>query len=355
MLKLDLNVNERKIMFIRLITSFLAFVIFATPALAREQINIVGSSTVFPFSTAVAERFGKSTEFKTPVVESTGSGGGMKLFCAGIGENTPDITNASRRIKESEANKCSDNGVTPIEAKIGFDGIVMANSRSSDRLEVTRKQIFLALAKNIPDSNGELIPNPYSNWSEIDSSLPNVRIEVLGPPPTSGTRDAFAELALEGGCKEFDFIKDMKKTDKSAYKSLCHTIREDGAYVEAGENDNLIVQKLQANPSAFGVFGYSFLEQNSDSVQGSIVNGVEPEFEEIASGNYPIARSLYFYVKKEHIGIIPGITEFMTEFTKEDTWGEDGYLVDKGLIPLSEDSRNQWSDKINNLEPLKLD
>ena len=231
----------------------------------------------------------------------------------------------------------------------------MANSRSSDRLEVTRKQIFLALAKNIPDSNGELIPNPYSNWSEIDSSLPNVRIEVLGPPPTSGTRDAFAELALEGGCKEFDFIKDMKKTDKSAYKSLCHTIREDGAYVEAGENDNLIVQKLQANPSAFGVFGYSFLEQNSDSVQGSIVNGVEPEFEEIASGNYPIARSLYFYVKKEHIGIIPGITEFMTEFTKEDTWGDDGYLVDKGLIPLSEDSRNQWSDKINNLEPLKLD
>ena len=355
MLKFDLNLNERKNMFIRLITSFLAFVIFATPALAREQINIVGSSTVFPFSTAVAERFGKSTEFKTPVVESTGSGGGMKLFCAGIGENTPDITNASRRIKESEANKCSDNGVTPIEAKIGFDGIVMANSRSSDRLEVTRKQIFLALAKNIPDSNGELIPNPYSNWSEIDSSLPNVRIEVLGPPPTSGTRDAFAELALEGGCKEFDFIKDMKKTDKSAYKSLCHTIREDGAYVEAGENDNLIVQKLQANPSAFGVFGYSFLEQNSDSVQGSIVNGVEPEFEEIASGNYPIARSLYFYVKKEHIGIIPGITEFMTEFTKEDTWGDDGYLVDKGLIPLSEDSRNQWSDKINNLEPLKLD
>ena len=162
-------------------------------------------------------------------------------------------------------------------------------------------------------------------------------------------------LALEGGCKEFDFIKDMKKTDKSAYKSLCHTIREDGAYVEAGENDNLIVQKLQANPSAFGVFGYSFLEQNSDSVQGSIVNGVEPEFEEIASGNYPIARSLYFYVKKEHIGIIPGITEFMTEFTKEDTWGDDGYLVDKGLIPLSEDSRNQWADKINNLEPLKLD
>ena len=341
-------------MSIRLITSFLALVIFASPAVARNQIMIVGSSTVFPFSAAVAERFGKSTEFKTPVVESTGSGGGMKLFCAGIGENTPDITNSSRRIKESEANNCSDNGVTPIEAKIGFDGIVMANSRDSARLEVTRKQIFLALAKNIPDSNGEIIPNPYSNWSEIDGSLPDLRIEILGPPPTSGTRDAFAELALEGGCKEFDFIKAMKKNDKSAYKSLCHTIREDGAYVEAGENDNLIVQKLQASPSAFGVFGYSFLEQNSDLVQGSIVNGIEPEFEEIASGNYPIARSLYFYVKKEHIGIIPGITEFMTEFTKEDTWGDDGYLADKGLIPLSEDSRNQWSDKINDLEPLKI-
>lgn len=341
-------------MYLRLLTTAAAILITTLPALARNQINIVGSSTVFPFSTTVAERFGKSTEFKTPVVESTGSGGGMKLFCSGVGENTPDITNASRRVKSSEAEKCAANGVTPIEAKIGFDGIVLANSRTSGRMEITRKQIFLALAKNIPNAGGEIIPNPYSMWSEIDSSLPAVKIEVLGPPPTSGTRDAFAELALEGGCKQIDFIKAMKKVDKSAYKALCHTIREDGAYIEAGENDNLIVQKLQANPAAFGVFGYSFLDQNSDTMQGSIVGGIKPEFEEIASGNYPIARSLYFYVKKEHIDLVPGITEFMKEFTEDDTWGEDGYLVDKGLIPMSENSRKEWAKKINGLMPLEM-
>ncbi|MFL2799018.1 MAG: substrate-binding domain-containing protein [Paracoccaceae bacterium] len=341
-------------MYIRSLISIAAIALTALPAIARDQINIVGSSTVFPFSTTVAERFGKSTEFKTPVVESTGSGGGMKLFCAGVGESTPDITNASRRIKSSEAEKCAANGITPIEAKIGFDGIVLANSRASGRMEVTRQQIFLALAKDIPNSAGELIPNPYSMWSEIDSSLPAVKIEVLGPPPTSGTRDAFAELALEGGCKTFESIAALKGTDKSAYKTVCHTVREDGAYIEAGENDNLIVQKLQTNPSAFGVFGYSFLEQNSDTMQGSIVGGVEPEFEEIASGNYPIARSLFFYVKKEHIGVIPGITEFMKEFTREDTWGEDGYLVDKGLIPLDEGTRKEWAKKINGLVPLEM-
>ena len=341
-------------MYIRLLTIVSAIAFTALPAIARDQINIVGSSTVFPFSTTVAERFGKSTAFKTPVVESTGSGGGMKLFCAGVGESTPDITNSSRRIKSSEAEKCAANGVTPIEAKIGFDGIVLANSRKSERMDVTRQQIFLALAKDVPNSAGELIPNPYSMWSEIDSSLPSAKIEVLGPPPTSGTRDAFAELALEGGCKTFESIVALKGTDKSAYKAVCHTVREDGAYIEAGENDNLIVQKLQTNPSAFGVFGYSFLEQNSDTMQGSIVGGVEPEFEEIASGNYPIARSLFFYVKKEHIDVIPGIAEFMKEFTREDTWGEDGYLVDKGLIPLDEDAREDWGKKINGLVPLEM-
>ena len=355
MFKQDLNSLKGKIdMYIRLLTIVSAIAFTALPAIARDQINIVGSSTVFPFSTTVAERFGKSTAFKTPVVESTGSGGGMKLFCAGVGESTPDITNSSRRIKSSEAEKCAANGVTPIEAKIGFDGIVLANSRKSERMDVTRQQIFLALAKDVPNSAGELIPNPYSMWSEIDSSLPSAKIEVLGPPPTSGTRDAFAELALEGGCKTFESIVALKGTDKSAYKAVCHTVREDGAYIEAGENDNLIVQKLQTNPSAFGVFGYSFLEQNSDTMQGSIVGGVEPEFEEIASGNYPIARSLFFYVKKEHIDVIPGIAEFMKEFTREDTWGEDGYLVDKGLIPLDEDAREDWGKKINGLVPLEM-
>ncbi len=328
---------------------------FASPALARDQIRIVGSSTVFPFSTTVAERFGKSTDYKTPVVESTGSGGGLKLFCAGIGEEHPDITNASRRIKTSEVENCAANGVTKIiEAKIGFDGIVLANSLEASRMEVTRREIFLALAKDVPNGEGSTVPNPYTKWSDINPSLPAVKIEVLGPPPTSGTRDAFAELALEGGCKTFDWIKALKSSDKTAYKSLCHTIREDGAYVEAGENDNLIVQKLQANPSAFGVFGFSYLEQNSDSVQGSVVNGVAPEFEEIADGKYPFARSLFFYVKKAHLDLVPGIEDFLAEFTDEDTWGEDGYLVDKGLIPLSEDERKEWSDAINGLQNLEL-
>jgi phosphate transport system substrate-binding protein len=327
----------------------------AAPALARDQINIVGSSTVFPFSTTVAERFGKSTDFKTPIVESTGSGGGLKLFCSGGGVDTPDITNASRRIKASEVELCEKNGVGDIvEAKIGFDGIVLANSTASDQIELSLRDIFLALAKDVPMDDGTTRPNAYQTWDQINPDLPAVKIEVLGPPPTSGTRDAFAELAMEGGCKTFDWVKALKKSDKSAYKSLCHTVRSDGAYVEAGENDNLIVQKLEANPAAFGIFGYSFLEQNSDLVQGSIIEGVAPEFEEIAGGDYPIARSLFFYIKKSHVGVVPGLAEFLGEFTSDDAWGEDGYLTDKGLIPLSEEEREQWADKINNLIPLSM-
>lgn len=327
----------------------------AAPAVARDQINIVGSSTVFPFSTTVAERFGKTTDFATPIVESTGSGGGLKLFCSGNGVDTPDITNASRRIKSSEVELCAENGVKDIvEVKIGFDGIVLANAVGGEPVELTLQDIFLALAKDVPNGEGELQPNPYKMWNEINPDLPAVKIEVLGPPPTSGTRDAFAELALEGGCKTFDWIKAMKKEDKSAYKSVCHTVREDGAYIEAGENDNLIVQKLEANPDAFGVFGYSFLEQNSDKVQGSIIGGVAPEFELIADGDYPIARSLYFYVKKDHVGVVPGIEEFLAEFTSEDAWGEDGYLADKGLIPLGEDERTDWADKVKSLSPLSM-
>jgi phosphate transport system substrate-binding protein len=327
----------------------------AAPAIARDQINIVGSSTVFPFSTTVAERFGKSTDFKTPIVESTGSGGGLKLFCAGAGLETPDIANASRRIKASEVALCAQNGVDNIvEAKIGFDGIVLANSTASDQIELSLRDIYLALTKDVPMKDGKTQPNPYETWDQVNPDLPAVKIEVLGPPPTSGTRDAFAELAMEAGCQTFDWVKAMKKSDKLAYKSLCHTIRADGAYIEAGENDNLIVQKLNANPAAFGVFGYSFLEQNSDLVQGSIIEGVAPEFEEIADGNYPIARSLYFYVKKSHVGVVPGMAEFLAEFTSEDAWGEEGYLTDKGLIPLSEEERQQWADKINNLNPLSM-
>ena len=315
---------------------------------ARDQIRVVGSSTVFPFSTAVAEQFGKTTSFATPVVESTGSGGGMKLFCAGVGEDHPDMTNASRRIKKSEFENCTANGIDITEVKVGFDGIVLANAKSGDDLALTLEQLFLALAKEIPQG-GKLVPNPYTNWSEIDSSLPNKKIEVLGPPPTSGTRDAFVEIAMEGGCKTLAGAKDL-----GLAKKACHAIREDGVFVEAGENDNLIVQKLEANPAAYGIFGFSFLDQNSDKVKGATINGTPPEFEEIAAGNYPVSRSLYFYVKQQHVGVIPGIKEFVTEFTSEQAWGPDGYLVDKGLIPLPDADRAAMAKQAQGLESLSM-
>ena len=241
----------------------------ATSAFAagRDTISAVGSSTVFPFATVVAEQFGKTTGKPTPKIESTGSGGGMKLFCAGVGIDTPDITNASRRIKKSEFEMCQKNGVKEItEVLVGYDGIVLANSKKGEQMTLTRKDIFLALAKEVPAADGseKLVENPYKTWKDVNPALPAKKIEVLGPPPTSGTRDAFAELAMEGGCKKIDWIKAMKKKDKKAYKSICHSVREDGAYVEAGENDNLIVQKLNKNPNALGVFGFSFLDQNSD-------------------------------------------------------------------------------------------
>ena len=305
---------------------------------ARDQIRIVGSSTVFPFSTAVAEQFGKTTSFKTPVVESTGSGGGMKLFCSGVGARHPDITNASRRIKSSEFKKCTSKGINITEVKIGFDGIVLANSKKIKKLNISKKQIFQALAKRVP-VNGALVDNPYRKWSDIDKTLPNTKIEVLGPPPTSGTRDAFVELAMEGGAKKFRMLSSMRKKDKKAFQRVAHEIREDGAFIEAGENDNLIVQKLEANPDAIGIFGFSFLDQNADKIQGAIVNNVLPTFENIAGGKYGVSRSLYFYVKQQHVGVIPGIQEFVAEFTNEGTWGEDGYLVDKGLIPLPKGDR----------------
>ena len=322
-----------------LVTAALSATLVANAqAAGRNTISVVGSSTVYPFATVVAERFGKRTSYSTPKIESTGSGGGMKLFCNAVGVDTPDITNASRRIKKSEFDMCQKNGVTDIvEVHVGFDGIAVANSRKAQQLTLTRKDLFLALAAKVPNPDGSetLVDNPYKTWKEVNSSLPNTAIEVLGPPPTSGTRDAFAELALEGGCKKFDLIKAMKKSDKNQYKSVCHTVREDGPYVEAGENDNLIVQKLDANPNALGIFGFSFLEQNDDKVQGSVVEGKLPEFETIADGSYPISRPLYFYVKKAHIGSIPGIEGYLAEFTSEAAMGDDGYLLDKGLIPLS--------------------
>jgi len=327
-------------------------------AQARDVITIVGSSTVYPFSTVVAETFGKKTDFKTPKVEATGSGGGMKLFCNGTGVQHPDITNASRRIKKSEFQMCQDNGVTDIiELKVGYDGIVIANSNDSEALSLSLADIFLALAAEVPDPAGgdKLVENPYRQWNEVNENLPAIEIEVLGPPPTSGTRDAFAELALEGGCQTFDFIEAMKKADKDMYRKVCHTVREDGAYIEAGENDNLIVQKLEANPNAVGVFGYSFLEQNSDKVQGASIDGVEPTFDAIADAEYPVSRPLYVYVKTAHIGVIPGIAEYLEEFTSEESWGEDGYLSEKGMIPMPEEERTSFFDAVADRQSLVME
>ncbi|KAG1661956.1 Phosphate-binding protein PstS [Nymphon striatum] len=280
-------------------------------AAGREHIEIVGSSTVYPFATVVAETFGKKTKFKTPKIESTGSGGGLKLFCSGNGIDTPDITNSSRRIKKSE----------------GFDGIAIANAKKGTTFKLSLKDIFLALAKEVPgEKEGELIENPYKTWKEVNADLPDTKIEVL---------------ALEGGCKKIDWIKALKKTDKNQYKSVCHTVREDGAYIEAGENDNLIVQKLDKNANALGVFGFSFLDQNSDKVKGAFIDDVEISFENIADGSYPVSRPLYFYVKGDHVGKVPGIAEYLAEFTSDEAWGEDGYLTEKGLIPLSEEKREE--------------
>ena len=327
----------------------------ATTVQARDQINIVGSSTVYPFATVVAERFGKTTKFRTPKIEATGSGGGLKLFCAGVGIDTPDIANASRKIKRNEIEKCASNGVGAVtEAKVGYDGIVLASSKTVAPMRLTRRDIFLALGRQVPDPAGgeEFIENPYQTWHEVNASLPDSRIEVLGPPPTSGTRDAFAELALEGGCKTFDWIKAMKKTDKNRYKAYCHSVREDGHYIEAGENDNLIVQKLVANPSALGVFGFSFLDQNSDKVHGSIIDGVGPAFEAISDGSYPISRPLYFYIKNAHLDAIPGIREYVAEFVSDRASGADGYLTEKGMIPMSVQERNELVPRIRSFTPL---
>jgi phosphate transport system substrate-binding protein len=324
-------------------------------ASARDQIRIVGSSTVYPFATVVAEEFGRSTDFKTPIIESTGSGGGLKLFCAGAGVDTPDITDASRRIKSSEVDLCTRNGVTAItEVKIGYDGIVIANSKQSRRFALTLRQIFLALAREVPTPSGKLVANPHKTWKDVDPSLPDVKIEVMGPPPTSGTRDAFDELALEGGCVTFPELKALESKDKVRFKAVCRSLREDGAYIEAGENDNLIVQKLVANPNSLGVFGYSYLDQNTDAIQGATLNGVAPTFENISDGSYPLARALYFYVKNAHVKTIPGMQEYIAEFTSDKAVGEYGYLAERGLIPAPTAERAKARADARNLTALAL-
>lgn len=324
-------------------------------AAARDYVSIVGSSTVYPFATVVAERFGRASGGATPKIESTGSGGGLKIFCQGVGLQHPDITNASRRMKKSEFELCQANGVKDIvEVQIGFDGLVIAQSVKARGMDITLRDLYLALAKDVPDPAGSerLVPNPYRTWKDVNPALPNVKIEVIGPPPTSGTRDSFNELGIEAGCKTFPWLAAMKQSDGRRYKAVCRSIREDGAWIEAGENDNLIVQKLDANPGAIGVFGFSFLEENRAIVRAVKIHGIEPDMDTIASGEYPMSRSMYFYIKKAHVGVVPGIVEYVREFTSERAWGEEGYLVEKGLIPSPEAERRKWAQQAGTLQPM---
>lgn len=307
----------------------------AGSASARDQIRVVGSSTVYPFTTAVAEQLGKTGGVKTPVVESTGTGGGMKLFCDGVGVNFPDATNASRRMKIGEFEACQKNGVKDIiELMVGYDGLTLAHSKKSQPIKLTRAQLFLALAKNVPGPDGKLVPNPYKSWNQIDASLPNKPIEVLGPPPTSGTRDSLHELVLEPGAEQIPVMKALKASDRKAFDAAWKTIREDGAYVEAGENDNVIVQKLEANSNAFGVFGFSFLEENSAKIQGATIDGIAPDMETISALKYGPSRELFVYVKKAHIGVVPGLDKFAQEYVSDRAAGDGGYLEKKGLVPV---------------------
>jgi phosphate transport system substrate-binding protein len=324
---------------------------------ARDSITVVGSSTVYPFTTTVAEQFGRQGKFKTPKVESTGTGGGIKLFCNGVGPQFPDVANASRRMRPAELQTCQKNGVKDVvEIKVGYDGIVIAESKAAVSMELTRKDVYLALAKNIPDpaNPGSMIANPYTTWKDVNPKLPAKKIEVLGPPPTSGTRDSFVELYMEAGCRTYAWLDALRSQDEANFKRKCGTMREDGAYVEAGENDNLIVQKLVANKDALGIFGFSFLDENQDKLKGALVDGVTPTFDTISSGKYPASRPLFIYVKKQHVGVIQGIPEFVAEYTSEKALGEDGYLGEKGLIPPTKGEIGKIRDDAKTMKPLKL-
>lgn len=315
---------------------------------SRNVVRIVGSSTVFPFTTAVAESFGARTDFPTPVVESTGTGGGMQLFCSGVAVDTPDLTGASRRMTPSEYALCQTNGVRDIvELPIGFDGIVIANVSTGPQLDISRGQIWRALAAQVPADDCTMIDNPHVSWSDIDASLPDLRIEVFGPPPTSGTRDAFVELGMEAGAEDVTAETGCEISGEAAAR-----IREDGAWIDSGENDNAIVQTLVNTPTAYGVFGYSFLAQNGDRIQAARVDGVAPEFDAIASGEYPISRSMFVYAKVQHVGVVPGIQEYLQEFASDEAWGEFGYLTNRGLIPLPEARRMELVGRVNALETM---
>ncbi|MFN7165629.1 MAG: substrate-binding domain-containing protein [Pannonibacter sp.] len=314
----------------------------AGAAQARDQIKVVGSSTVFPYSQAAAEEFANKSGKPAPVVESTGTGGGFKAFCGGVGPDFADITGASRAIKDSEVKLCADNGVVDItEALIGYDGLSIAHSRKGPELNLTEEQIFLALAAELPDGKGGFVANPNKMWSDIDASLPAIAITAFGPPPTSGTRDAFVELVMHDGCAKLPGMSDLKKADEKKWNDVCSRMRQDGPFVEAGENDNLIVQRLEADANAVGIFGYSFLYENSDKLKGVKINGIEPSFDTIADGSYPVARPIFFYVKNAHRDVIPNMNQFLEEYLSDGALAADGYLAERGLTPLSDEKRKE--------------
>ncbi|HWH18541.1 MAG TPA: substrate-binding domain-containing protein [Allosphingosinicella sp.] len=312
-----------------------------------QQMQIVGSSTVYPFTKAVAERFAQTNpSFKAPILESTGTGAGMKLFCGGVGDNFPDMTNASRRIKKSEYETCQQNGVRQvIEVPVGIDGLALVQANNAPSFSLTTEDVYKALAAN---PYGQ--PNRAKTWKDVNPALPAIAIQVFGPPPTSGTRDSFAELILEKGCDANPEMKKLKESDSDRHKDICTKIREDGVYVEAGENDNLLIQKVAGNPGAVGVLGYSFLEANSAAVRGIPIGGVAPTSETISSLDYPGARQVYLYVKGEHVNVIPGMKEFLAEYAR--AWGAGGYLAQRGLIPSPADVQARAMQAATQLTPL---
>ena len=342
-----------------IVASTLAVAVVCTsgPALARDQIKVVGSSTVFPYTQAVAEEFGKKSGKKAPVVESTGTGGGMKVFCQGVGEGNPDLTGASRAMKKSEWELCNKNGVNDItEIQLGYDGLSIAQSKKGKPLDLTKEQLFLALASEIP-AGDKLVANTNKKWSDVDASLPDIAITVYGPPPTSGTRDAFVELAMHEGCKSLDYFKKQKGTlDKEKFEALlkekCTPMRQDGPFIEAGENDNLIVQRIEADPNALGIFGYSFLYENQDKLQGVKIAGVEPGFDTIADNSYGLSRPLYLYIKNAHRKVIPGMDEFVMEYTSNEAMGADGYMHERGLVVLSDDQLKEMQERAKNADKM---
>ena len=314
----------------------------------RNQIKIVGSGTVFPFSALASETFGKTGKFKTPIVEATGTGGGFKLFCAGVGMDTPDIANASRRILPEEQDICAKNGVvSSSEFTLGYDGIAIARKKQSIALDITAHDLFMALARQVP-KNGKLVDNTAQNWKDIAPSLPDQPIKVYGTSPTSGTRDTFVEIIMENTCKELPEFK-AAYPDAKNLKNACGLLREDGKFIEAGEDYNATAQKLSNDPSAFAIFGYSFLEPNKATIQGLNLNGIEPSVKTIADGSYKLSRKLYIYVKNKHLAEVNGLVDYIREITSEAAIGPDGYLVDKGLIPLGDDERKQQQKAVKEL------